>query len=164
MAYAAIDVDRGVSMRQIVKFDLKNPRKFEPDISYGGMFVYMYKDQPGVYYDTHGKELPEHMAKLAGFDVNKMAKARAKREAIKAFEDRLSAELAAEFDDVVVLKEAGDWQVIAMPMDRAKIVDKETGQAVTAVPMPRADAMVLLDNLVGTAEDVEKIETKGKGK
>lgn len=170
MSFAAIDIDRGVSIRQIVKFDEKNPRKFEPDIAYGGMVVYMYKDEPGIYYDAHGKKLPEHMAKLAGFEVGKLAKARMKKEAVAKFTQQMTDALAAEFGDEVVLKEAGDWKIVQMPMNRAKIVDKESGLAVTAVPMPVEDAYKLLDNLVGTSDDVEQIKSdsvaqnKGKAK
>lgn len=158
MGISKIDVDRGVTMRQIVRFDRDNPHKFDADPSYGGMIVYMYKDDPGKYYDVHGKPLPEGIAKKAGFPVDRLAKMRKKREAMEAFEQKLKTELATEMDEEVVLAEAGDWKVVAMPMERAKVVDKETGEAVTAVPMPQADAIALLEHLTGTAEQVKKVE------
>lgn len=158
MGISKIDVDRGVTMRQIVRFDKSNPHKFEADATYGGMIVYMYKDDPGKYYDVHGKPLPEGIAEKAGFPVSRLAKMRKKREAMQAFEQKLRNELAAEMDEEVVLAEAGDWKVVAMPMDRAKVVDKETGEAVTAVPMPQADALALLKHLTGTSDEVKKVE------
>lgn len=165
MGISKIDVDRGVTMRQIVRFDKDNPHKFEADATYGGMIVYMYKDDPGKYYDVHGKPLPEGIAKKAGFPVDRHAKMRKKREAMEAFEQKLRQELAAEMDEEVILAEAGDWKVVALPMDRAKVVDKETGEAVTAVPMPQADALALLEHLTGTAEQVKKVEVNSaKGK
>lgn len=160
----SIDIDRGVTIRQIVAFDKGNPYKFLPDAKYGGLTVYMYKDTPGVYYDVHGKELPEAIAALAGYPVDKLAKVRHKRQAMQAFENRLAQELALESEEEeVILKEDGDWKVIAMPMDRAKIVDKETGEAVTAVPMPKADALALLKQLAKTASDLNKVKEQADG-
>lgn len=163
MSLPSIDVDRGVSIRQVVKFDTKNPHKYEPDPAYGGLTVYMYKDEPGVYYDVHGKKLPEALAKKAGFDTSLMAKMRKKREAMKDFETQLANALALEVEEEIILGQKGDWKVVALPMERAKIVDIETGDVVTSVPMPRADALALLDNLVGEDEDIQKIN-KGKDK
>lgn len=151
----AIDVDRGVSIRQVVKFDDKNPNKFEADVKYGGMTIYMYKDEPGKYYNVHGKEIPEGMAALAGYPVEKLAKARRKKEAMAAFTRELENQLALEMDEEVILKEDGDWKVVAMPAGRAKIVDKETGSLVTPQPMTRKDALELLKHLTGTAKSVQ---------
>lgn len=164
-----IDVDRGVTLRQIVKFDDKNPNKYIPDPSYGGMFVYMYKDEPGKYYDVHGRPLPEGIAKRAGFPVEQLAKQRHKREVLKTIEDRLSIELALELGEEVILSgddgmplENATWKVLALPMDRAKVVDKETGEAVTAVPMPRPDAIMLFNELTRTDAQVKVIEQQAK--
>lgn len=156
----AIDIDRGVSIRQVVKFDDKNPNKFEADVKYGGMTVYMYKDEPGKYYNVHGKEIPEGMAALAGFPVEKLARARRKKEAMAAFTQELNDKLALELDEEVILKEDGDWKVVAMPAGRAKIVDKETGGLVTPQPMARKDAMDLLKHLTGTANTVKNISNE----
>lgn len=150
-----IDVDRGVHMKQIVKFDEKNPNSFTPDNKYGGLMVYMYVDEPGLYYDVHGKNVAEGMAALAGFDVNKFAKARKRREALAAYDKRLEQELSLEKDEEVILAEAGDWRVIALPLQRARVIDIETGEAVTAAPMTQADALELLKHLVGTGDEAE---------
>jgi hypothetical protein len=154
-----IDVDRGVSIRQVTKFE--NQYKFAPDPKYGGLTVYMYVDEPGIYYDVHGRLVPEGLAQLAGFEVDKNAKLRNKREAMAKFEKRLAEELLIETDDEeVVIAAEGDWKVVALPMDRAKIVDISTGEAVTAVPMPRGDALVLLAHLTGTAQNLEQSAAK----
>lgn len=143
----AIDLDRGVTMRQIVKFNDKGG--FLPDPAYGGMQVFMYKDEPGVYYNIHGKKLPEAIAKRAGFDTEKHAKMRKFREADQAFKAQLAKELALELGEEVILAENKDYKVVAMPMERAKIIDKDTGNAINSVPMPKADAMVLFEELNG---------------
>lgn len=155
-----IDLDRGVTIRQIVAFtDHTNPRHYEPDINFGGLAVYMYKDDPGKYYDAHGKPLPEGIAERAGFPVGKLAKARKRKEAVAKLEAQFRAELEAdELDEVRVIAEAGEWQVIELPMGRAKVVDKETGDSVTPVPLPIEAAKVLLGELTKTAEAV-KVET-----
>lgn len=157
-----IDIDRGVTLRQIVTFnDPTNPRKYEPDINYGGMAVYMYKDEPGVYYDAHGKVVPELMAQKAGFPTDKLAKAKRRRDAVAALEAQFRAELEADDqDEAVVLAEAGGYKVIALPMGRAKVVDKDTGDSVTPVPMPVEAAKVLLGELTKTIEAATVVEAK----
>lgn len=170
LAKAPIDVDRGVTMRQIVAFDKANPKRFEPDIKYGGMTVYMYKSEPGVYYDVHGNTIPEGIAKLAGFETDKLSKMRRKRLAVEAFKEQVSRQLNMEEDEeTVILQTAGDWQVISLPNKRAKIVDKETGQIITPIPLPEKDALSLLKELADTAADLAVAEATpatptGKGK
>jgi hypothetical protein len=158
-----IDVDRGVAMRQVVRFDdPANPNKFAPDLRYGGLTVYMYKDDPGVYYDVHGKPLPEHIAKSAGFPVDKLARQRKKKEALASLEAKLRQELELADMEEEVIAEAGGWKVVALPMDRAKVVDADTGDAVTPMPMPRADALALLEGLTATDAAVKKIKAKSE--
>lgn len=162
--HGAIDVDRGVTMRQVVAFDSVNPSKFMPDPKFGGLTVYMYKDEPGIYYDVHGNKLPDGMAKIAGFPVDKLAKQRMKREAMTRFEQQLRAQLELETAEAdVILAEDGNWQVIELPMERAKVVDKTTGEPVTAVPMPKADAILFLQLLTEAKAEanVEVQEPKG---
>jgi hypothetical protein len=160
MSQPAIDIDRGVSMRQVVRFHKDNPHKFEADPLYGGMTVYMYKDTPGVYYDVHGRNVPEGMAAKAGFDVSKMAKMRRKREAMADFERQMAQALAMEDSEEEILATKGSWKVVGMPMNRAKVVDIETNEAVTPVPMPREDALILLAALNETDESLSETKTK----
>ncbi len=40
------------------------------------MEVFMYRARPGVYYNAHGKEVHEALAKLAGFDIERHARTR----------------------------------------------------------------------------------------
>ncbi len=37
-----------------------------------GFTVHTYRDEPGVYRDAHGKELPEQVAKKAGFNIERL--------------------------------------------------------------------------------------------
>lgn len=158
----SINLDRGVTMRQIVAFnDPKNPRKYEPDINYGGMAVYMYKDTPGVYFDVHGKEIPEVIAAKAGFPVGKLAKARRRKEAVAALEAEFRRELEVEdIEEETIVAEAGAYKVVALPMGRARVVDRETGDSVTPVPLPLEAAKVLLGELTKGAEAAKVVEAK----
>lgn len=155
-----IDVDRGVSIRQIVAFDKVNNLKFQPDPKFGGLTVYMYLDTPGVYLDVHERAIPEALAEMAGFDVKTLAKQRHKREALAAFDAKLKAEMEIDVEEEEILAQMGDWKVIALPLERAKVVDIVTGEAVTAVPMPKADALILLASLVGVAQDNDIVAQK----
>jgi hypothetical protein len=156
LAKPVIDVDRGVTIRQIVKFDKTNQHKFEGDIKYGGLTVYMYKDEPGVYYDVHGNKVPEGIAKLAGYPIDKLAKARRRKEALLAFDEQMRQQLAMEPDEESrVLAEDGDWAVMSLPNGRAKIVDKETGASITPITLPEKDALLLLKELTNAATDTK---------
>ncbi len=161
-----IDIDRGVTIRQIVAFnDPSNPRKYEPDINYGGMAVYMYKDEPGVYYNAHGQVVPEPIAERAGFPTAKLAKAKRRRDAVAALEAQFRAELDADEQEAeIVLAEGAGYKVVQLPMGRAKVVDADTGLAVTPVPMPVEAAKVLFGELTktpGEAKLDEPSPTKG---
>lgn len=160
--HGAIDIDRGVSMRQVVKFESQH--KFLPDPAYGGLVVYMYKDDPGKYFDAHGRAVADAIAKIAGFDIERHAKMRRRNETMAEFARALDEELRTESGDEVILASKGGWKVVALPMERAKIVDEDTGALVTAVPMTRDDALLLLDKLAGVKEDIDAISNGKKGK
>lgn len=167
MAQGNIDVDRGVQIRQIVKFDSKNRARYDADLQYGGIFVYMYKDAPGVYYDVHGNTIPKHMAALAGYPVTENAKKLKLAQASAEFRENMRKALEIESEEKkVVLAEAGDWQVLQLPMGHATVVDKATQRPVIAVTMTEADAMVFLQNLTQTEEEakVEDEANSSKGK
>lgn len=161
---STIDVDRGVHIKQIVKFDPKNAVKFDPDQMYGGITVYMYVDEPGKYFDVHGRDVAIALAKRAGFDTDRLAKVRNRQLAVRKFESDLAKELALELDEEeVILAEKGSWKVRALPMERAQVIDIETNEPVTPAPMLRADAIRLLDELVGAEDEQEKNEVKSNG-
>lgn len=150
-----IDVDRGVQIRQIVKFDSHNRARYDADLRYGGIFVYMYKDEPGVYYDVHGNVLPVKLAENAGYPVAHNAKQLKMARATAEFKEQMRQALELEAEaERVVLAEAGDWQVLQLPMGRATVVDKATGKPVVAVTMMEAEALLFLQNLTQGDEEV----------
>lgn len=157
---SVIDLDRGVTMHKIVKFVGVN--KFEADQAFGGMCIYMYKDEPGVYYDDHGRKVPEALAEKAGFPIKEHAKQRAIREATAKFKEQMAAQLRVGDEELTVIKAAGDWQVLRLPLGRAKIVDRETGESVTPTVMTEADALMLLDQLTGAKSETDAAVREAK--
>lgn len=151
-------LDRGVTIRKAVKFDKKNTQHF--DDTYGGLEVIMYKDQPGIYYDIHGNVVHENIAKMAGFPVDKLAKSKLYREKMAAVQKKLRAELEdiQMEEEQIVLAEAGDWRVIALPGDRAKVIDKNDNN-ITPLPMPVAEAKALLRDLTGEPVPAKVMKT-----
>jgi len=110
---AAIDYDRGCIIR------------IEPTT---GMDVVMYRREPGIYYTGTGREVPEALAKRAGFDTDAHARARAKREKLAQFAQLLDREeaddhasLSAKPKDVVY--EAEGFKVISLGGGRHAVED-----------------------------------------
>ncbi len=141
-----IDVNRGVMIK-------KHPL---------GFLVYMYMDQPGVFLNAFGKEVPSEIAKQAHFDVAVLEKQKLKRERMAAAMTsiELELELANESDEQVILWERGGYKVVEMPLGNAFVYDDE-GNKLNPMPIPRQEAKVLLDHLVPTTKNV-KLPTKDK--
>lgn len=107
-----IDVNRGVSIWRYPK---------------GGMDVFMYKNEPGIYLDAHGREVPEKLAKAAGAPVEKYRK----RRMIKEEQARVTEALKEkyELDAPEVVKEVDGLQLIELPggmMRVSRVVEGET--------------------------------------
>lgn len=141
----AIDVDRGVVSRLHRET---------------GVRVYMYFDKPGYYYNEHEKPLSEEFAGQAGFPVELHAKERFRSEKMAEFNAQLSQRLAdaEEASEKEVLKEKGEYKVLAMAYGAAIVVDAD-GQKVTPHPIPKEQAFGLLDALVPTVV-VDKASSK----
>jgi len=68
-----------------------------------GSDVYMHKDEPGLYWDAHGRSVPEDVAATAGFKVSEERRAKllaeAEEKARIAREQRVDEEIAKEAQD-----------------------------------------------------------------
>lgn len=138
---AKIDLDRGVLIRKH---------------SGASMYVYMYIDTPGVYFNAHGNEVPEALAKAAGFDVETFGKERYKREKMQEFRGQLDRELeVATVKEKVIAKRDG-YRVVARPLGTADVYDPDD-QKLNDKPITEAEAMLLLDFMA------PKPKAKGKG-
>ncbi len=136
-----IDVNRGVMIQKHPSMGL----------------VYMYIDEPGVFLNVFGKEVPNEIATQAGYDVKTLGKQKLKRErmasAMSAIE--LELELASEVGKEEVLWERGGYKVVGLPLGRAYVFDDE-GNQLNPTPIPRQEAKVLLDHLVPKPKKKEK--------
>jgi len=128
----AIDLDSGVMLKRHTS----------------GMYVYMYFDNPGVYLNGFGKEVPEAIAEEAGFNTKLYAKEKLKRErmaeAMSAIEMEL--ELAKEQGTEKVLVEGGGYKVIGLGLGTANVLD-EDGNQMNAQPIPVEMAKALFKKL-----------------
>lgn len=131
----AIDLNRGVLMR---KYRAAN------------MQVYMYFDTPGIYFNVHGKEVALDVARAAGFDVDRYAKMKLKREKMREFEQTIEAQLAMEDESgegPAVLAERGGFKVIDAKLGNVWVVDAD-GEKMNDRPISEKAGLLLLDQLV----------------
>jgi hypothetical protein len=153
MAEAAIDLDRGVHMRT--------------NAQAGGIQIYMYVDQPGVYYDPFGNEVPDVLAEGAGFDVSLLAKQRK----LKEMKEKAVAAITEEFEKAdivgkeVVVRSRGGFTLVDLGAERHIIKDQD-GNSINPVPLPRSQADLVLDQLTPGAKDdkLSKAEAEPKAK
>lgn len=129
----AIDVRRGVNIRR-----------------HRGqmMYIYMYFDDPGIYYNKHGHEVPATLAAEAGFEVDKYAKERYKKARMAEFKSKLELELTAAEDAPTdtVLKERGGFKLVKLGEKHGKVFD-ESGQPMNDRPVLLSDAEALFNHL-----------------
>lgn len=127
-----------------------------------GVRVYMYFDKPGYYYNEHEHSVSEDFAAAAGFPVEQHAKERFRSEKMAEFNEKLTAQLAAddEASEKAVLKSKGEYRVLAFGYG-AIVVDAD-GNKMTPTAIPKEQAFGLLDALVPT-EFKEGKPSKQKG-
>ncbi|AUX77826.1 hypothetical protein [Sinorhizobium fredii] len=129
-----IDLDRGVTGKK---------SWMHPEIG----IVYAYKDDPGVYFNEHGTEVSEQVARLAGHDVEANARIRYLRQKRKEFDKELEAEMARvtkQGGDLLVSR--GGFSVMTLAHGRCAVTDLD-GQWITPNPLTREEAFKLLDKL-----------------
>lgn len=136
-----IDYDRGVHKRT----DLVS-----------GVNIYMYVDDPGVYYNEHGTQVDEQLARQAGFPVDEQVKKRELKKRLKAAHDAIMKELQVAAETKVVVKEKKGFSIVDIGLERHQILSPE-GDVLTEHPLPRAEAEKVLDMIV---PDDEKEEPK----
>lgn len=132
----AIDLNRGVLIRKMRDANMK---------------IFMYFDTPGIYYNVHGKEIPEAVARAAGFETERYAKQRLKREKMKEFERTIEAQLAMEAEDdapPAILAERGEFKVIDAKLGNVWVIDA-SGDKMNERPITQEAGMLLLTVLAG---------------
>lgn len=130
-----IDLDRGVMCKPHPK----------------GFHVYMYLDDPGVFMTAHGSPLPARIAREAGYDVEVLEKQRKIAQELAKRRKDLEKELALDEAAETVIREAKNYKLVSAGSGMARIVTK-TGEAVTPVALPKAEAEALFQELIGGKE------------
>lgn len=119
MAERKIDYDRGVRIRTI------------PDL---GMDVFMYKDTPGVYLNAYGTEVSLDLARLAGFDVDRLGKLRTRNERVALMARQIDAELAVAEQSREVVEELDGFKIIDIGAGRYLIEDPDGNILTQQIP------------------------------
>jgi hypothetical protein len=135
MAERKIDYDKGVIIRTAANF---------------GMDVFMYRQNPGVYYNAHGDKVGEGIAKMAGFDVDKYSKLRRRKLAVAAATSAADAELLASeaVDQSVVVREKDGYKIIALGSGRHLVKDPEGNVLTQGVVLTLQMAEKVLDEVI----------------
>ena len=142
---APIDLDRGVELR----FHEKS-----------GMEVWMYVDEPGVYLDSSGKEVPEQLAALVGYPIEKHRKERLIRQKMADTERAMRQQLAQETQgEKKIVQSRGGYVIVAVGDLGYHQVEDADGTVLSKKLMPLAEAKFLLDVLAGAEAEVK--EPKG---
>lgn len=150
MSAIAIDFDRGVAIRNIHRT---------------GMDVYMYIDTPGVYFARNGHEVPEAIAREAGFDIEKLGKERVKRQRLRDAYDAIERDSDAGVSTHSVVDEKGGFRLVDIGQERYIITSADDSNVtLTAVPLPHKEAKRLWDELTKEVAAPKKTEEKGGNK
>lgn len=127
-----LDLDRGVKIR-------KHPT---------GASVFMYKDQPGVYYNAFGRVVPDKFARAAGFDTETLGRERLRRERIEVAAQTINKEFQAAQGNREVVAERAGFKMVKLPMGRFEVVSPE-GDKVHDKYLTRREADSVLDAMAG---------------
>lgn len=127
--------------------------RYTPD----GMAVYMYLDDPGVYYNDHARRIPMELAAEAGYEIAKNERLHKMIEARRKVMGDLEAQFQIE-NAHKVIADRGDYQVIQIAPDYCNIVFKDGGDGFvlnTNGPVSKSTAMKRFRDLVGPEEAAE---------
>lgn len=138
-----IDLDRGVVVSRM-------------PLDKGGMYIYMYQDDPGVYLNEHGHPVSEALAKEVGFDIGRWQRMHLKNERMAEAKKKIEAELELISDEIDnTIMEKNGFLIIGLPGDRAVVKDPD-GNVLTAQPVSIPAAEALLEGLTAPEKSAPK--------
>jgi len=141
MPIGTIDYDRGVII---------NTHRLS------GMDVFMYVDDPGKFLTAHGATVYDKIAREAGYDVDKLAKDRMKKERKSQAMAMIDEELADDKDiKEEVVAERNGFKVITTGIGRHHVLDPD-GNRLTSFPLAREAADKLLAGMAGEEKKTEE--------
>lgn len=122
-----------------------------------GFTVHTYRDEPGVYRDVHGKELPEQVAKKAGFNIDRL---RQEAERLKTRAELLSAgdRLALDAEVHEVVDENAHFKLVHIGQ-QVFVIENVDGERLITPTSEVAARSVFADLTEEDALDVKNPET-----
>lgn len=111
------------------------------------MDIFMYLDQPGVYFDCHGNPVPEGLARAAGFPVETLAKKRRMAEEMEKTKALIEAKLQIAKTSEVYAEKDG-YKVVHFPETGMAVVESGAGR-LTPEPVPLSLATTIFGELCG---------------
>lgn len=135
MTERKINYDRGVVIRLINSMNME---------------VFMYRDEPGVFYSAHGKEVPVALARAAGYDVDRLLVQRQHRERVKIASDKIASELQVgkELGKRIVVQEAEGYRIVSLGLGRHEVEDDEGNSLTPGAALTLELARTVLKDLV----------------
>jgi hypothetical protein len=107
----------------------------------------MYKDDPGVYYSSHGTPVSETLAREAGFDVGLFARRKLLKDRLAQAQEQITKDLEMAVESRVVVVGRGGFSVVDIGHGRHQLLDPD-GELLTPQWLPLEQARGLLDQLV----------------
>lgn len=116
----------------------------------GGMAIYMYNEEPGVFYNERGAVVPVEMAQMAGFSVEPLLMAREKKMAMEEARRLVELQFASRGLMRNVVEERGNYRLVECAKGRFNVEFVEGEEATVmneAGPMLEGDAHGLFNGL-----------------
>lgn len=121
----------------------------------GGVSVFMYNDDPGVFLNERGAPVSERFAEAAGFDVQTLGKMRRKKQAMAAAARGVESEFEQEVGNSNIVLERGEYRLVEVANGHFQIHFVETdgrGSPLSASILTRKAAEKLFDELAPPVE------------
>jgi hypothetical protein len=114
-----------------------------------GMMIYMYNDDPGVYYNERGGRVSDTIAAEANFDVETYGKAHRRKLAYAKASGAVDAEFEGQ-TNLKVLKEQGEYRLVELGKGVAQVqfVEADGKGAPLTGTMTLAAATKLFDSML----------------
>ena len=115
-----------------------------------GVAIFMYRDDPGIFLSAFGTPVTDDLAATAGFAIERLSKARLKKERLKVAAQEVERQLADEEKarNTIVRTEKG-FSIVDIGLGRFNVRDPD-GNVLTVAPLSRELAEGLLSGLTGT--------------
>lgn len=121
----------------------------------GGMQVFMYCDDPGVFYNERGGRVSEGIARQAGFDVDTLSKAQRKKQAMLQAQKTVEEEYAG-IAAMKIIEERGEYRLVEPAPGHFQIQFVEadgSGSTLTTSPLTEKAARKLFVEMAGEDAD-----------